>query len=62
MRNAILARHGYVFKSKDLKEYFGKEPWYKPADSNDNINLSLLEELNIELIKSVEAMRENIAN
>ena len=62
MRNAILARHGYVFKSKDLKEYFGKEPWYKPADSNDNIKLSLLEELNIELIKSVEAMRDNIAN
>ena len=62
MRNAILARHGSVFKSKDLKDYFGKEPWYKPADSNDNIKLSLLEELNIELIKSVEAMRENIAN
>ena len=62
MRNSILARHGYVFKSKDLNEYFGKEPWYKPADSNDNIKLSLLEELNIELIKSVEAMRDNIAN
>ena len=62
MRTSILARHGYVFKSKDLNEYFGKEPWYKPADCNDNIKLSLLEELNIELIKSVEAMRDNIAN
>ena len=62
MRNSILARHGYVFQSKDLKEYFGKEPWYKPADSNDNIKLSLLEELNIELIKSVETMKDNPAN
>ena len=51
MRNAILARRGYVFQSKDLKEYFAKEPWYKPADSNDDIQLSLLERLNIELIK-----------
>ena len=62
MRNSILARHGYVFQSKDLKEYFGIEPWYKPADSNDNIKLSLLEELNIELIKSVETMKDNPAN
>lgn len=61
MRNAILARHGYVFQSKDLKEYFGKEPWYKPADSNDNIQLSLLEELNIELIKYREATIDDIA-
>lgn len=55
MRNAILARRGYVFQSKDLKEYFAKEPWYKPADSNDDIQLSLLERLNIELIKYREA-------
>ena len=55
MRNSILARHGYVFQSKDLKKYFGKEPWYKPADSNDNIQPSFLEQLNIELIKFREA-------
>ena len=61
MRNAILARHGYVFQSKDLQEYFGNEPWYKPADSNDNIQLSPLEELNIELIKYREATIDDIA-
>ena len=59
MRNFILARRGYVFQSKDLKEYFGKEPWYRPADSNDEIQLSLLERLNIELIKYREATFDN---
>ena len=55
MRNFILARRGYVFQSKDLKAYFEKQPWYKPADSNDDVQLSLLERLNIELIKYREA-------
>ena len=54
MRNAILARHGYRFQSKDLQEYFTNEPWYKPAASNDGIRLSFIEQLNIELIKQME--------
>ena len=61
MRNSILARRGYVFQSKDLKEYFSKESWYRPADSNDDILLSLLEQLNIELIKYREATIDDIA-
>lgn len=59
MRNFILARRGYVFQSKDLKEYFEKQPWYRPADSNDDVQLSLLERLNIELIKYREATYDN---
>ena len=55
MRNSILARHGYVFQSNDLKKYFGNKRWYHPADSNDDIQLSLLEQLNIDLIKYREA-------
>jgi hypothetical protein len=54
MRNAILARHGYRFQSKDLQEYFANEPWYKPAASNDGIRLSFIEQLNVELIKQME--------
>ena len=54
MRNAIMARNGYRFQSKDLQDYFGKEPWYKPAASNDNIKLSFIEQLNVELIKAAE--------
>ena len=59
MRNFILARRGYVFQSKDLNEYFSKQPWYQPADSNDEIRLFLIEQLNIELIKYREATFDN---
>ena len=59
MRNFILARHSYVFQSKDLQDYFGNEPWYRPANSNDDIKLSFLERTNIELIKYREATIDN---
>ena len=53
MRNAILAKHGYVFQSKDLKDYFGAQRWYKPAPNAD-IELSFIEQLNADLIKAAE--------
>ena len=56
MRNYILARPGYKFSSPDLQQYFEREAWYSPRSSNDGISgeLSLLERLNIELIKAEE--------
>ena len=54
MRNAILAAHGYVFQSKDLKTYFEAQPWYKPAANNAAVKLSLLEQLNVALIQEAE--------
>ena len=58
MRNEILARHGYRFKSKDLQEYFGKQSWYKPVSNNSKVKLSFLELLNVELIKYEEAQKQ----
>ncbi|MBR1712414.1 MAG: YARHG domain-containing protein [Alloprevotella sp.] len=55
MRNEILARHGYKFRSEDLSDYFFKQSWYKPAESNEDIKLSAVEELNISLIRAEEA-------
>lgn len=57
MRNAILAKHGYMVSSPDLVEYFGNQPWFAPRPSNDGVfdELSLVETLNIELIKAEEA-------
>jgi hypothetical protein len=55
MRNEILARHGYVFEDEDLKEYFRKQPWYKPAQSNEGIELSFIEKLNVGLIENAES-------
>ena len=60
MRNEILARHGYVFKSKDLKDYFSSKPWYHPGTNNNNIKLSVIEQTNLELIKSEEAVEPGL--
>jgi len=59
MRNEILARHGWNFQSKDLKEYFGKQSWYKPVDDNGSIKLSIIEMTNIQLLKSEEAVSDD---
>lgn len=50
MRNEIFARHGYIFKSDDLKKYFGSQPWYKPVSNDVNDQLTELEKLNVRLI------------
>lgn len=54
MRNSILAKHGYRFQSKDLQEYFGAQDWYMPQN-NEDVKLSFVEQLNVELIKTAEA-------
>ena len=59
MRNEILARHGYVFEDEDLKEYFSKQPWYKPVQSNEGIELSFIEKLNVGLIENAESDPEH---
>ena len=58
MRNEILARHGWKFQSKDLKEYFGKQSWYKPVDDNSSIKLNIIEMTNIQLLKTEEAVSD----
>lgn len=50
MKNAIYARHGYIFKSDDLKEYFEKYSWYSPKYADVNQYLSPLEQKNIAYI------------
>ena len=57
MRNRILANHGYRFQSKDLQEHFGQYAWYKPVSDNSTIKLDIIEQVNLELIKSEEAER-----
>jgi len=54
MRNEIFARHGYIFKSDDLKEYFKNQDWYTPKYEDVNSMLTSIEKKNIEFIKSHE--------
>jgi hypothetical protein len=50
MRNEMYARHGYRFKSPELKAYFGAQTWYKAQSDNVDDQLTPLEKLNVETI------------
>jgi len=63
MRNEIYARHGWIFKSADLQNYFNNTNWYKPAGNYSNRsrvnervaqNISELEKTNADFIKRYE--------
>ena len=53
-RNEIYARHGYIFKSEELQNYFNSQYWYYPDSSYDDSDLSTLEKYNVDFIKSYE--------
>lgn len=54
MRNYIFARHGYIFKSNDLKTYFSQFSWYKPTNKDVTSLLNPIEKKNVAFIKSHE--------
>lgn len=53
-RNEIYARHGYIFNSQELKDYFGDKVWYHPSESFNDSQLSEIEKDNVKRIKSYE--------
>ena len=54
MRNEIMARHGYAFKSKELSAHFNAQPWYAALFRNVDDALTDTERANIKLIKAHE--------
>jgi hypothetical protein len=54
LRNEIFAKHGYIFNSTDLKEYFASKDWYEPKFRNVDSLLTKTEKENIELILGLE--------
>ncbi len=58
-RNEIYARHGMIFGVEDLDKYFLSKSWYTPSvpggEFYDRVEMSLIEEENISLIKEVES-------
>ena len=51
------ARHGYIFNSRDLRDYFSDKIWYEPSISSSDWSDSFLnkyEKKNIALIKKYE--------
>ena len=56
-RNEIYARHGWIFESEDLSEYFNSMSWYEGIYTKDEFDESWLnkyERANVDLIKSYE--------
>jgi hypothetical protein len=54
LRNEIYARHGHIFKSKDLRNYFSAKDWYKPQYEDASDLLNTIEKKNIAFIKKHE--------
>lgn len=57
-RNEIFARHGYIFKDENFKEYFESTSWYEGIIEADQFNSDSIfndfEKKNVELIKQIE--------
>lgn len=54
-RNEIYARHGYIFKSADLKEYFKSKSWYQEVfSSTTQFDMNEYELYNVDFIKRHE--------
>ena len=55
IRNEIYARHGLIFKSGDLQQYFSSKSWYKGTVSNASaIKLNNIEKQNVDTIYAYE--------
>jgi hypothetical protein len=61
MRNEIYARHGWIFRRPDLRNYFESQPWYRPKSDNAfysnrqvEAELSPVERSNLQIIVSRE--------
>lgn len=57
MRNEVFARHGWRFKSDDLRAHFEAQPWYAPVERNAQVSLTAVERFNVERIRAREAAR-----
>ncbi len=56
-RNEIYARRGYIFQSRELRDYFGSKSWYHPLLTDSEFSSSLFnayETANIELLRTIE--------
>lgn len=54
LRNEIYARHGRIFKTKILNDYFSEQSWYKPDPNYSDSMLTKIESENLKAIKEAE--------
>lgn len=54
LRNTIYARHGYIFKDKQMRFFFDRVDWYMPVAHDVSGQLTEVEKQNIALIQRYE--------
>ena len=55
-----VARKGYRFDDDSLTSFFNQAgAWYQPSDQQENVQLSPIEKLNIQLIRFMEKEKKN---
>ena len=54
LRNSVYARHGYVFKSNELNQYFKKFSWYHSDPNFTSSELNATEQANVTLINTYQ--------
>ena len=62
-RNEIYAKHGRIFKSIELNDYFGKKKWYNGTIEPDKFNdKEMLSELEIQNAVALKEYENSITN
>jgi len=59
LRNEIYARHGRIFKTMWIQQYFGGQPWYDPKEDFKDEDISGSDKTNIETIVAYENKLHN---
>ncbi|MEK6335262.1 MAG: YARHG domain-containing protein [Acidobacteriota bacterium] len=59
LRNEIYARHGRIFKTMWIQQYFGGQSWYDPKEDFKDEEISGTDKTNIETIVAVENKLHN---
>src|SRR5262249_36399572 len=59
LRNEIYARHGRVFKTLWIQQYFGNQPWYDAKEDFKDEELSGADKTNVETIVAYENKLHN---
>ena len=59
LRNEVYARHGRIFKTDWLSQYFFSQPWYDPKEDFKDEEISGNDKTNIETIVKYETMVHN---
>lgn len=54
MRNEVFARHGRIFQSADLQDYFSKKAWYRQNTSYSDDLLTAVDKENVRIIQEHE--------